>query len=111
MGDEKPVSALVTEQRRVMRAFAYVLDDYDSGSEYGQAGYEILKGAIPGLTDSMWREVTGQPPPDSDECRSDPYSCCGYCSECESHHDGAGNDEVCDMGHCHSCEHRCSSYD
>lgn len=35
------------------------------------------------------------------------YSCCGYCSECENHPDGPNGDEVCDLNHCHSCEHNC----
>jgi hypothetical protein len=37
------------------------------------------------------------------------YSCCGYCSECDSHA-GDGDDERCNMGHCHECDHRCEDY-
>lgn len=38
----------------------------------------------------------------------DAYSCCGYCPECESHM-GDSRDEVCNLGHCHECEHNCDS--
>jgi hypothetical protein len=37
------------------------------------------------------------------------YACCGYCPECESH-EGDGNNERCNMGHCHECNHRCDDY-
>lgn len=35
------------------------------------------------------------------------YSCCGYCPDCESH-PGDERDQVCSLGHCHECEHRCT---
>jgi len=36
--------------------------------------------------------------------------CCGFCSSCDRHDsEYATDNEVCDMGHCHECEHHCES--
>lgn len=35
--------------------------------------------------------------------------CCGYCLDCDTHH-GDGDDDRCNMGHCHECDHRCDDY-
>jgi hypothetical protein len=107
MSDETSLSPLEREKRRVMIAFSwYVNDHHDSDSEYAVIGYEVLKGAIPDMTDEEYRRVTGYSPPQS-ECSGYPLSCCGYCDECESHHEDVDTDCVCDRGYCHDCEHTC----
>jgi hypothetical protein len=47
-----------------------------------------------------------------EECYSghSTYACCGYCPDCERHRDDTERDEVCSMGHCHSCEHECDNW-
>jgi hypothetical protein len=109
MSDETSLSPLEREKRRIMIAFAEIAEEY-RGDDYGPIGYQVLKDAMPELTDTMWRQVTRTNPPDDDSCRYDPYSCCGYCRECESHHEDSSTDSVCDQGYCHSCEHTCDSY-
>lgn len=42
-------------------------------------------------------------PDDHHELRA----CCGYCYECDAHDGGHDRPDVCDMGHCHECEHEC----
>lgn len=81
---------------------AGVSDSY----EYGTSIYKILVGVFPALTVESFEEATGLRV--EEEC-TEGYSCCGYCSDCDTHHDdydGPTNDK-CDMGHCHDCRHRC----
>ena len=113
MSDEKSLSpglTLAAEQRRVMIAFAEVIEDYEDESEYATVGYQILKDAIPDMTDEEYRRVTGYDPPNGGCDRYCLRSCCGYCTDCESHHDDSDRDGVCNMGHCHECEHVCEGY-
>ena len=109
MGDEKSLSpelTLALEQRRVVCAFAEIIDEYEDDSEYAVEGYKALKTIMPEMTDELYRSWTGHYPP-QDECTGYPSSCCGYCSDCETHHDDSDRDRVCNMGHCHDCKHVC----
>lgn len=86
------VSVVQAEIERVLNLAWEYADEYSEAQR-------ILERAFPSLD-----QYTG--------CRHrNGYTCCGYCPACEEHvesDDRAGEYyDVCNMGHCHVCEHEC----
>lgn len=95
--------AVDTEYTRIMRAAGTQINTRELSSFLPQAT-ALLTELVPGFQESTWvdqdgGQVTGR------VCN--PYQCCGYCDDCEEHH-GDGREDVCNMGHCHDCNHDCS---
>lgn len=100
-------AALVAEQDRIMKVLGEEIDDETS---YVEAAYRVMATVAPDLTPERWERLTGL------SSTAPCYgwrNCCGWCSEHGEHcgQDEARNDDVCDHGHCHSCDHLCENYD
>lgn len=108
-----------------------------SGYKYRAWAYRIIRNVVPDMTRARWRDIVGRSPDASlveeacrcdgcfdDQCHGDcercddhgceqcypdhtVYSCCGYCEDCDEHMDDDLDEEVCDRGHCHTCDHQC----
>jgi len=106
MTTEAIQAALVAEQDRIMR----VIGDYvDDDTSYVQAAYRVMATVAPDLTPQRWYELTGLQNGPCEDWRQ----CCGWCNGHGQHCGGedAEKDDVCNMGHCHYCDHNCSDYD
>ena len=95
--------ALSVEGRRIMTALADELIDRDyRAGIYFDTAVALMTAMVPRFDVDEWRGSSGE----RVVITCDPYSCCGYCSDCEDHH-GVSRVEVCDLGQCHACEHVC----
>ena len=109
-------SVRVTEGLRLARIRAEVAGR--NGYRYEEPSLGILATAVPGVAVDPHPDGTPEGECDCDACTNDrgctnDYSCCGYCSDHESHH-GDGDDYVtvvpCRRGEhrwCSECQHDC----
>ena len=96
--------ALAAEVSRIVTELGTVINDRDL-TGYIDSAAALLTSLVPHFDRETWVDrygnYVGTPP-----CQPD--DCCGWCSDCETCH-GDGDDEVCNMGHCHECDHVCES--
>lgn len=105
------VAALAVEETRLMIAVRGIHSGY--GPSYANAAWRAIRDAL-GITGARYRQITRDVDTDTEEEDEDEEcdyagSCCGYCSDCDTHH-GDERDEVCSRGHCHDCDHNCDDY-
>lgn len=93
--------ALATERARILTALGTAVADRGD-QDYLDEITALLRVIWPGFEPETWTDAYGN----AVVVTCSPYECCGYCPDCETCH-GDGRDNVCDMGHCHECDHRC----
>jgi hypothetical protein len=97
-------TAIGQETDRIVASLGTQLVERDyAHSSYADSAIRMLRDLVPGFDEDSWRALDGTLVR-TRECDTSP--CCGYCEECETCH-GDGRDDVCNMGHCHGCDHSC----
>jgi hypothetical protein len=64
---------------------------------YGEKAQDLVDQIMPGVSLDLSEET---------DCQEG-YSCCGYCSDCGTHHDTGGESHCSRCNRCSECEHAC----